>query len=264
MRLPAASTSSWPRAGSPAGTSGARSRRFRWCPLLWTRSHRPRDRRRRDRGCPRRGRRPGAGRAGGVVGHTVPAGPGDALHPDYRQRLLDAAETDAEWYADLYEVGWPDAPRRRSATRRRRHGRPRAGPHRGVAPAKVTSSRTFPPAKQSSGTSRERRWSVPRATSRRSPCGPDRVLRSPDSHRRPQRSWPSSSLACNRSRRGIGRHAVGERHGRVPLTPSLFRAVDSWAGRPRANCGSKAQPGWTPGLPAVHPLDRTLGVRDEL
>ena len=34
------------------------------------------------------------------------------LHPDYRQRLLDAAETDAEWYADLYEVGWPDAPHR--------------------------------------------------------------------------------------------------------------------------------------------------------
>ena len=34
------------------------------------------------------------------------------LHEEYRRRLMDAAETDAEWYADLYEVGWPDAPHR--------------------------------------------------------------------------------------------------------------------------------------------------------
>jgi nitronate monooxygenase len=33
-------------------------------------------------------------------------------HPDYRQRLIAAAETDAEWYADLYDVGWPNAPHR--------------------------------------------------------------------------------------------------------------------------------------------------------
>jgi nitronate monooxygenase len=33
-------------------------------------------------------------------------------HPDYRRRLIDAAETDAQWYANLYEVGWPDAPHR--------------------------------------------------------------------------------------------------------------------------------------------------------
>ena len=25
---------------------------------------------------------------------------------------MDAVETDAEWYADLYEVGWPDVPHR--------------------------------------------------------------------------------------------------------------------------------------------------------
>jgi len=25
---------------------------------------------------------------------------------------MDAAETDAQWYPDLYDVGWPDAPHR--------------------------------------------------------------------------------------------------------------------------------------------------------
>ena len=34
------------------------------------------------------------------------------LHEGYRRRLVAAAETDAEWYADLYDVGWPDAPHR--------------------------------------------------------------------------------------------------------------------------------------------------------
>ncbi len=34
------------------------------------------------------------------------------LHEDYRRRLIAAAETDAQWYADLYDVGWPDAPHR--------------------------------------------------------------------------------------------------------------------------------------------------------
>jgi nitronate monooxygenase len=34
------------------------------------------------------------------------------IHDEYRRRLIAAAETDAEWYANLYEVGWPDAPHR--------------------------------------------------------------------------------------------------------------------------------------------------------
>jgi nitronate monooxygenase len=33
-------------------------------------------------------------------------------HEDYRRRLIGASETDTEWYSDLYEVGWPDAPHR--------------------------------------------------------------------------------------------------------------------------------------------------------
>jgi nitronate monooxygenase len=34
------------------------------------------------------------------------------IHDEYRRRLIAAAETDAEWYPDLYNVGWPDSPHR--------------------------------------------------------------------------------------------------------------------------------------------------------
>jgi nitronate monooxygenase len=34
------------------------------------------------------------------------------IHEEYRRRLIAAAETDADWYANLYEVGWPDSPHR--------------------------------------------------------------------------------------------------------------------------------------------------------
>jgi nitronate monooxygenase len=34
------------------------------------------------------------------------------IHQEYRSRLMNAAETDAEWYPDLYNVGWPDSPHR--------------------------------------------------------------------------------------------------------------------------------------------------------
>jgi nitronate monooxygenase len=34
------------------------------------------------------------------------------IHDEYRHRLIAAAETDAEWYPNLYEVGWPDSPHR--------------------------------------------------------------------------------------------------------------------------------------------------------
>ncbi len=33
-------------------------------------------------------------------------------HEEYRRRVTEATETDAQWYADLYDVGWPDAPHR--------------------------------------------------------------------------------------------------------------------------------------------------------
>jgi nitronate monooxygenase len=34
------------------------------------------------------------------------------LHETYSRLLIEAAETDAEWYPNLYEVGWPDSPHR--------------------------------------------------------------------------------------------------------------------------------------------------------
>jgi len=34
------------------------------------------------------------------------------VHEEYRRRLIAAAETDAQWYADLFGVGWPDTPHR--------------------------------------------------------------------------------------------------------------------------------------------------------
>ena len=34
------------------------------------------------------------------------------IHEDYRRRLIAAAETDPQLYANLYEVGWPDSPHR--------------------------------------------------------------------------------------------------------------------------------------------------------
>jgi nitronate monooxygenase len=53
------------------------------------------------------------------------------LHEGYSRRLIAAAETDAEWYADLYDVGWPNAPHRalRNATAKawEAAGRPETG-----------------------------------------------------------------------------------------------------------------------------------------
>jgi nitronate monooxygenase len=34
------------------------------------------------------------------------------IHEDYRHALIAAAETDPQWYPDLYDVGWPDSPHR--------------------------------------------------------------------------------------------------------------------------------------------------------
>jgi len=53
------------------------------------------------------------------------------VHEDYRRRLIAAAETDAHWYADLFDVGWPEAPHRaiRNSTARawEAAGRPSPG-----------------------------------------------------------------------------------------------------------------------------------------
>ena len=40
------------------------------------------------------------------------------VHEHYRRRLIDADETDAQWFPDLFDGGWPNAPHRalRNAT----------------------------------------------------------------------------------------------------------------------------------------------------
>jgi nitronate monooxygenase len=53
------------------------------------------------------------------------------IHEEYRRRLMAATETDAEWYPNLYEVGWPDSPHRAihnsTAERWEAAGRPAPG-----------------------------------------------------------------------------------------------------------------------------------------
>jgi nitronate monooxygenase len=53
------------------------------------------------------------------------------IHEDYRRRLIAATETEADWYANLYEVGWPDSPHRAihnsTAARWEAAGRPAPG-----------------------------------------------------------------------------------------------------------------------------------------
>ena len=102
------------------------------------------------------------------------------LHEEYRRRLMNAAETDAQWYADLYEVGWPDAPHRalRNSTSEawEAAGRPPAGnrPGEGDVIAHFAVGRGDPPLR-----ARRRRWPAPPAISKHSRCGPDRVSPSP-------------------------------------------------------------------------------------
>jgi nitronate monooxygenase len=67
------------------------------------------------------------------------------VHAEYRRRLIAATETDAEWYANLYDVGWPNAPHRalRNSTSREWQlaGKPRSGarPGEGEAVAYLAS-----------------------------------------------------------------------------------------------------------------------------
>jgi nitronate monooxygenase len=71
------------------------------------------------------------------------------LHEEYRRRLIAAAETDAQWYADLYDVGWPNAPHRalRNATAEtwEAAGRPDSGsrPGEGESIARRRSGETI-------------------------------------------------------------------------------------------------------------------------
>ena len=51
------------------------------------------------------------GAAGAWIGTRFLAARESSIHDDYRQRVLEAAETDT-YYGDLFDGGWPDAPHR--------------------------------------------------------------------------------------------------------------------------------------------------------
>ena len=85
------------------------------------------------------------------------------LHEDYRRRLIAAAETDPQWYASLYDVGWPDSPHRalRNSTARAweaagRPGRPAARTGRRDRPLRLRrGNRPLRPAPPMAGTTGE-------------------------------------------------------------------------------------------------------------
>ena len=52
------------------------------------------------------------GASGAWIGTRFLAAKEAVIHEDYRRALLAASAEDAEWYADLYDLAWPDAPHR--------------------------------------------------------------------------------------------------------------------------------------------------------
>ena len=119
------------------------------------------------------------------------------IHETYRHLLLDAAESDAQWYANLYEVGWPDAPIAPCATRRQRSGRQPAVPLQAAGRERARCLLISRRANRSSGMSRHPRWREPRVTSRHSPCGRARVWGSCRNDNRQRTSWRSWCPACS-------------------------------------------------------------------
>ena len=123
------------------------------------------------------------------------------IHEDYRRRLMAAAETDPQLYPNLYEVGWPDSPHRAlrnsTADAWEAAGRPPLAqrPGEGDVIAHFASGEAivrYEPAPPMAGTT---------GRSKRSRCGPDKALRSRDSHSQRRKSLPSSPPACDPRRR---------------------------------------------------------------
>ena len=127
------------------------------------------------------------------------------IHEEYRRRLIAAAETDAEWYANLYEVGWPDSPHRaiHNSTAEDVGGRGRPAP--GSRPREGEQSRSSLRAKRSFDIPQRLRWSERPVRSKRCRCGPDRASRSQDNatgsgDRRRANLAPVALPARNRAR----------------------------------------------------------------
>jgi NAD(P)H-dependent flavin oxidoreductase YrpB (nitropropane dioxygenase family) len=118
------------------------------------------------------------------------------VHENHRRRVIEAVETEAQWYPDLYEVGWPNAPRRvlrnSTAAEWEAAGRPQLGsrPGEGDVIAHFASCEPIV------GTIRGCPGSVPSATSKAFLAV--RVWRSPKSDNLRRRSWPNSCPSWSR------------------------------------------------------------------
>ena len=70
------------------------------------------------------------GASGAWVGTRFLASAEATIHDTYQRRVLDASESEAEWYANLYNVAWENAPHRAlaNATSRQWHSTGTAAP----------------------------------------------------------------------------------------------------------------------------------------
>ena len=117
------------------------------------------------------------------------------IHEDYRRRLIAATETDAEWYPNLYAVGWPDASHRAIHNSTAEIWEAAGRPALVVDRERAKCSRTSLPANRSFDMNPRRRWLERPVRSNRYRCGPDRASRSPNGHSPRRKSWPNSSRA---------------------------------------------------------------------
>jgi len=85
------------------------------------------------------------GASGVWVGTRFLATPEAAIHPRYRERLLEATESDTRWLEHLFDIGWPGAPHRalhnRTIDAWEAAGRPRPGDRPGEGEVLATSAR---------------------------------------------------------------------------------------------------------------------------
>ena len=124
----------------------------------------------------RRGARPG--RPGGVAGHAVPAGRGDADPRGLPARADRRGRDRRPVVPQPVRRGLAGRAAPRAAQLHRPgRGRPRAARRTRSGRDRARSSRTSRPASPSSATSRRRRWSARPVTSRRCRCGPGRASR---------------------------------------------------------------------------------------
>ena len=74
------------------------------------------------------------GASGVWIGTRFLASKEATIHEEYRQRILEANETQTEWSHDLYDIAWPDAPHRSLSNSTSRRWREAGSPPPGNRP----------------------------------------------------------------------------------------------------------------------------------